>query len=96
MLQEEVVVPDAHDAVDLAGEDKTAGCRASGRIDDRTLERLLQRHHFELLRRIPHRVGLHHGRGVVPVPALAIVIQPGRAESADEIQHAPEVAALVP
>src|ERR1019366_2180782 len=28
--------------------------------------------------------------------ALAFVIQPVRAESADEIQHAPEVAALVP
>ena len=96
VLQEKVVGPDAHDAVDLAGEHKSAGCCSGSRIDDQTLERLLQRHHFELFRPIPRRVGFHQSRGVVPVPALALVIQPGRATSADERQHFLQIPPLMP
>jgi hypothetical protein len=60
VLQQEVVVADAHDPVDFAGECEAAGRRALGRIHDRPREGLLERDDLELLMRMARRAATHH------------------------------------
>ena len=96
VFKHEVVAADAHDAVDLAGQDKAARRGAGRGIDDCALEGFLQRDDLKLLRRIARHVTSHHRRGVEPVPLLVFVLRPARAQPVNPVEHLGKIPLAVP
>ena len=83
VLEDEVLVPNAHNPVDFPGEYEAPGGSPGFGVHDRTLEDLLQLHDLELLLGIPGRVAPHHRGGQMPVTALGFIAVPVRAGTID-------------